>query len=73
VGSKYLILGDSRQRYAVKKRADGFRDFIQRTTYEQHGVVFPKYDDVGYIRMKTDENKRSEGSKFITKLYEDDL
>lgn len=73
VDTKYLILGDSRQRYAVKKRSDGFRDFIEKVTYLQDGQRFSKYDHVGYIRMTTDENQRSEGSKFITKLYEGDL
>lgn len=73
VGTKYLILGDSRQRYAVKKRADGFKDFIERVTYMQDDNRFSKYDHVGYVKMNTDENRRSEGSKFITKLYEGDI
>lgn len=73
VGTKYLILGDSRQRYAVKKREDGFRDFIEKVTYIQNDQRFAKYDHVGYVRMTTDENRRSDGSKFITKLYEGDI
>lgn len=73
VGTKYLILGDSRQRYAVKKREDGFKDFIERVTYLQNDQRFSKYDHVGYVKMNTDENRRSEGSKFITKLYEGDI
>lgn len=71
--TKYIILGDSRQRYSVRKREDGFRDLIEKVTYLDNGVRFPKYDYVGYVRMDTDENKRSDGSKFITKLYEGDL
>lgn len=73
LNSKYLVLGDSRQRYSVKKRADGFKDFIERTTGLYNGERTPKYDHVGYVRMTTDENQRSDGSKFITKLYEGDL
>lgn len=73
VGTKYIIMGDSRQRYSVKKREDGFREFIERVTYLDNGQRFSKYDHVGYVRMTTDENQRSEGSKFITKLYEGDL
>lgn len=73
VGTKYLILGDSRQRYAVKKREDGFKDLIERVTYLQNNQRFSKYDHVGYVKMNTDENRRSEGSKFITKLYEGDI
>jgi len=73
VGTKYLVLGDSRQRYAVKKREDGFKDFIERVTYIQNDQRFAKYDHVGYVKMNTDENRRSEGSKFITKLYEGDI
>lgn len=73
VDTKYIILGDSRQRYSVKKRADGFRDFIERTTGLYNGKRVPLYDHIGYVRMTTDENQRSDGSKFITKLYEGDL
>lgn len=73
VDSKYIIMGDSRQRYAVKRRADGLKDFIEKVTYIQNDQRFSKYDQVGYVRMTTDENRRSEGSKFITKLYEGDI
>ena len=71
--TKYLILGDSRQRYAVKRRSDGFKDFIDKVTYLENDKRFSKFDHVGYVRMTTDENRRSEGSKFITKLYEGDI
>lgn len=68
--TKYLILGDSRQRYAVKKRSDGFKDLVEKVTDLNNGIRYNKYDQVGYVRMDTDNNMRSEGSKFITKLYE---
>lgn len=71
-GTKYLILGDSQQRYAVKKRGDGFTDFIKRTTVEHHGLNWSKYEPhVGYVKMTRHDNQRSEGSKFINKLYEE--
>lgn len=73
VNTKYLILGDSRQRYAVSNRPDGFKDLIEKVTYLQGSVRFPKFDQLGYVKMTTDENKRSEGSKFITKLYEGEI
>lgn len=71
VGTKYIILGDSRQRYAVKKRQDGFKDLIEKTTYDQFGTrLSNKPGMIGYVKMNTNENRRSEGSKFITQLYE---
>ena len=70
VNTKYLILGDSKQRYAVANRTDGFKDFIEKVTVLHNGKRTSKFDQVGYVKMTTDENKRSEGSKFITKLYE---
>lgn len=73
VDTKYIVMGDSRQRYAVKKREDGFKDFIDKVTYVDNGMRHSKFDHIGYIRMTADENQRSEGSKFITKLYEGDL
>lgn len=62
-GSKYVILGDSGQRYAVSHRQDGFRDLIDRVT-ESNCPSF------GYIKMTRDDNQRSEGSKLINLLYE---
>jgi len=73
VGTKYIVLGDSKQRYAVKKREDGFKDFIEKVTYLQNDNRFSQFDEVGYIKMNTNENRRSHGSKFITKLYEGDI
>lgn len=69
--SKYIILGDSAQRYAVKKRGDGFEDFIDRTTITHSGTRWSKYEPmVGYVKMTRHDNQRSDGSKFINKLYE---
>jgi predicted ribonuclease YlaK len=67
--SKYIILGDSYQRYAVKKRSDGFSDLISRVTYDNHGTLFAKYEDFSYIKLTRDENMRSDGSKLINYIY----
>jgi phosphate starvation-inducible protein PhoH len=69
--TKYIILGDSSQRYAAKKRTDGFNDFIERTTVVHQGIKISKFPSyVGYVKLIRDDNQRSEGSKFINKLYE---
>lgn len=69
-GSRVVIAGDSKQRYSVKKREDGFRDLINRVTGDYHGQRESKYDNVGYIRMETNNNMRSSLSRFITEIYE---
>lgn len=70
--TKYIILGDDLQRYAVKKRGDDFNDFIERTTVEHQGVRFSKHEPmIGYVRMSRHDNMRSDGSAFINKLYEE--
>lgn len=69
--SKYIILGDSNQRYSVKKRADGFNDLVEKCTGDHQGIRFSKYEPkVGYVKMTREDNQRSDGSKFINKLYE---
>jgi predicted ribonuclease YlaK len=69
-GSIVVLVGDSKQRYSVKKREDGLNDIINRVTKEHEGVREPKYDSVGYIKMTSDNNMRSSLSKFITEIYE---
>jgi len=70
--TKYLIIGDSGQAYSVKRRQDGFKDLIERITMEHHGVRWSKCEPMmGYVKMTPEDNQRSEGSKFINKLYED--
>lgn len=69
--SKYILLGDSDQAYSVKKRADGFADFIDRTTSVHQGIKWPRYEpNAGYVRMSREDNQRSSGSKFINRIYE---
>lgn len=69
-GSRVVVVGDSKQRYSVKKREDGFRDLINRVTGDYHGQRESKFDNVGYIRMETNNNMRSSLSRFITEIYE---
>lgn len=72
--SKYIILGDPTQRYAAKKRADGFSDLIERVTVpiphtlDARTSKYPR--DFGYIKMTRHDNQRSEGSKLINMIYE---
>ena len=69
-GSIVVVVGDSKQRYSVKKREDGLNDLISRVTTEVDGVKVSKYDNTGYIKMTSDNNMRSSLSKFITEIYE---
>lgn len=63
-GTKYLLLGDNRQRYAVKKRKDGFSDLIERVKKTNPSLF-------GLIEMTREDNQRSDGSKQVLELYED--
>lgn len=69
-GSRVVVAGDSKQRYSVKKREDGFRDLIKKVTGDYHGKLESKFDNVGYIRMESNNNMRSDLSRFITEIYE---
>jgi predicted ribonuclease YlaK len=70
--TKVVIMGDSQQRYSVKKREDGFADLIRRTTFETHGRTLPNVDSpVGYVQLDSSNNQRSALSRFITELYDD--
>lgn len=67
------ILGDKQQTYSVKKRKDGFTDFIHKITdvevvdgKEVRYSVEPLFT---YIELTSSENQRGELSKRITELY----
>lgn len=65
-----VVLGDSRQRYSVKKREDGFADLISKITAEdEEGKRVSTESIMGYVKLTTEDNKRSELSKRITELY----
>lgn len=69
----FVLLGDAEQRYAITKREDGFTDFIARATLKYHGIRIPRDGGkVGYVQLSASDNQRSEGSKYINKLYAED-
>lgn len=71
--TKYVVMGDSRQRYAVSKRNDGFADLINKVTVEHQGIRVSKHPSMfGYVKLSRADNQRSEGSKFINKIYEEE-
>lgn len=70
--SKVVVLGDSKQTYSIKKRPNGLADLINRITYDNHGIRLPNVNmPVGYIEMDSNNNKRSDLSKWVTDLYDD--
>lgn len=74
VNTKYIIMGDSKQRYSVKHRGDGFSDFILRTTQEipdsrDRNPIVPGM--VSYTKMTHVDNIRSAESAYITEIYDD--
>ncbi|ASV41290.1 PhoH family protein [Vibrio phage ICP1_2006_E] len=70
--SKVVLLGDKSQRYSVKKRADGFTHFNKMITYvDDEGNRVSKEPTMGYIELSTSGNMRSDLSRRITELYEE--
>lgn len=73
-GSIVVVLGDPKQTYGIKKREDGLSDLVKRITQEIEGELVSKYPErVGYIRMKSDHNMRSDLSAFISDLYDKEV
>ena len=71
--TRYVIMGDAKQRYAISKRNDGFTDLIQKATTEWQGIRVPRDGGMfGYIKMTHLDNQRSEGSKYINRLYDEE-
>jgi len=70
-GSTVVVVGDPKQCYSIKRREDGLKDLIQRVTYDDgSGTLLPKFQNVAYIEMQSDNNMRSSLSRFITELYD---
>lgn len=68
-----VIVGDPKQTYSVKKRTDGLSDLVSRVTVLKGNTRESRYPStVGYIRMQSSNNMRSDLSRFITELYEED-
>lgn len=69
--SHVVVCGDSRQRYSVKHRDDGFSDLINKVTkVNEEGARESIFGIVGYVKLTTEDNQRSELSKLITEIYE---
>lgn len=70
-GSRMVIMGDKKQRYAAKKRSDGFTNFVDMiTNIDEDGVRVSKEPTMGYIEMTAKDNMRSDLSRRIVELYE---
>ena len=66
---KLLILGDSLQRYSVKKRDDGFTDLLKRVTEVDEKGRYSVEPLFKYVELTTNENKRGAISKRVTEIY----
>lgn len=69
---KLIILGDYNQTYSVKKRTDGFTDFIDRVTTVDEMGRYSVEPLIKYVELSTSENQRGEISKRVTQLYSRD-
>lgn len=70
LNSIVVVLGDPKQAYSVKKREDGFSDLIDRVTeVNEEQETYSIEPLIGFVKLTTDENRRSEISKRITELY----
>lgn len=70
--SKICVMGDKRQRYSNKKRADGFTDFVNMVTSVDSEGRYSTVDTIGYVEMFADDNMRSALSKLVVSLYEEE-
>lgn len=71
--TKVVIVGDPKQSYSIKRRPDGLKDIVSRCTKDYNGYLISRYPGtVGYVRMSTDNNMRSDLSRFITEIYEEE-
>jgi len=68
--SAVVMLGDKAQRYAAKKRLDGFTDFVDMITEVDEEGRYSVEDLMGYVELPASENMRGELSRRIVTLYE---
>lgn len=70
INTHVVVLGDIRQTYAVKKRANGLAFVLNLFAPEiEEGVREPLTDFIGYVTLSSDDNKRSRLSKLTTELF----
>lgn len=72
-GSAVAVLGDKKQRYAFKKREDGFSFLVNMVTDVDDEGRYSAIDSIGYVEIPASENMRSDFSRLIVGLYEEKL
>ena len=72
-GSKIIVLGDKKQRYAFKKREDGFSFLVKLITDTDDEGRYSKIDTIGYVELPASENMRSALSRLVVTLFEDTM
>lgn len=71
-GSKIVVCADKRQRYSYRKREDGFTNFVNMVTAVDEDGRYSNVDTIGYVEMPASANMRSDLSRLIVTLYEED-
>lgn len=66
---KLIILGDKAQTYSVKRRDDGFTDFLNRVTDTDDKGRYSIESLFQYVELSTNENQRGAISKRVTEIY----
>jgi len=71
--TRVVCLGDKSQRYSAKKRSDGFTHFVEMITdINEDGIRESIEPTMGYVEMTSKDNMRSDLSRRIVELYEDE-
>ena len=66
---KLIVLGDKSQTYSVKRRDDGFTDFLNRVTDIDEKGRYSIENLFQYVELSTNENQRGAISKRVTEIY----
>ncbi|QHR75550.1 putative PhoH family protein [Escherichia phage outra] len=70
LNTRIVIMGDINQTYAIKRRANGLGDLLDRVVpINEEGEREAIVDFIGYVEMTTADNQRSRLSQFITEVY----
>lgn len=70
LNTRIVIMGDVNQTYAIKRRANGLGDLLDRVVpSNEEGEREAIVDFIGYVEMTTADNQRSRLSQFITEVY----
>lgn len=70
LNTRIVIMGDVNQTYAIKRRANGLGDLLDRVVpINEEGEREVIVDFIGYVEMTTADNQRSRLSQFITEVY----